>query len=263
VFVKKELLIVEASKCTSTHEKIKLKVRVGQIDFVLLIYYRQPIQQSLAPFMIDVEDELQKENGNIIIVGDVNLDARGDNAHSMKYINMLKSYNMIITNNMSTRNISGRVIDHFCTNFIDPATINNNTITNSLSDHNIILSILNNIKSSVNKTTLKFSSTNYECLREEFSKVLPEELILNIKDSNLIAERLTKATMDAINKSTRTLKFTLKGSEKICDWYTLKVVRAIKKKDQLINKFKRNTNNQYLKLRVKMTSKRIKTLIRT
>jgi exonuclease III len=142
IFIKKDILVKEVVKESSTFEKIKLVLSLNKNDYKVLSYYRNPIQQSLEPFLKDVEEELLENVKNTIMIGDVNLDANADNKDSERYINLLKSYDMSVTNTIKTRNESGRIIDHCCINFVDMTTIKNYTINTRLSDHNVVLTEL-------------------------------------------------------------------------------------------------------------------------
>jgi GTP1/Obg family GTP-binding protein len=81
-------------------------------EYKVLCYYREPTTDSFSPFILDVEKELSEGNAHTMIIGDVNLDANSDNKSSSEYINLLKSYDMKVTNKNMTRNASGRIIDH-------------------------------------------------------------------------------------------------------------------------------------------------------
>lgn len=155
LYVRKDILILENHKATTTFEKIKLRLKLQDMEIVLLNYYRPPVPQSFKPFIEDVEDEITKYNGNIIIVGDVNLDSNGDNAISAQYLNLLDSYNLKIANNVRTRNASGRIVDHFKLNFLDKTDIKSHTIKNNISDHNIIITQLKGIRSVTRNKTIK------------------------------------------------------------------------------------------------------------
>lgn len=136
VFVKKSIPIKMIDKKSTTFEKIKMIININNIDYKVLIYYRNPVQQSLEPFLKDLEDELLENNKHTIIIGDVNLDSRSDN--SERYVELMRSYDMSITNTKVTRNMSGRIIDHCCINFIDKTEVKNYTTNTRLSDHNIV-----------------------------------------------------------------------------------------------------------------------------
>lgn len=145
VFIKKEIFIKSVSKSSTTFEKIKFTTHMNGTDYKILCYYRNPVYQSLEPFLTDIEEELQ-ENIKIIIIGDVNLDANADNKDSKKYLSIMKSYDCEVTNNIKTRNESNRIIDHLAINFTGRNKIVNNTIHNRLSDHNAIITDIRCIK---------------------------------------------------------------------------------------------------------------------
>jgi hypothetical protein len=71
------------------------------------------------------------------LAGDINIDVQDNCKTTNEYINTLSSYNIKVLNNVKTRNISSKVIDHFAANFHEDLSTLNFTIHNRLSDHNI------------------------------------------------------------------------------------------------------------------------------
>ena len=157
LFVKKDILVLDNQKVTSSFEKIKLRIKLKDIEMVILSYYRPPVPESFKPFIEDVEDEMMKYNGNKIIVGDVNLDSNCDNI----------------------RNASGRIIDHLTMNFMNKFNIQNHTIKNTLSDHNIIISHLKGIKTVTNNAVIKIERNNSDKLRENFNALMSQSSIVS------------------------------------------------------------------------------------
>lgn len=261
MYVKKDIAVIEHAKFSSTYEKLVLKIKVDGNFVTLLAYYRQPTSNSFIPFINDVEEELKKRKEKVLIIGDINLDARGDNAQSMQYLNLLKSFDMTITNTEPTRNASGRVIDHFSCNFLCDTKIENSTVTTNISYHNMIISQLLHVKTVNNHMRMKFERIDYENLCDTFSKHLSSSLLYDENDPNSIAEALTNITQHAIKKSTKSFEIRVKGNRKLCEWYSYRIAKAIKHKDNLMKKFKRNKSNVSLKQRVKLAAKKLKAVI--
>lgn len=65
---------------------------------------------------MDLEKELEATTDNIIVCGDVNIDANGANKDSRDYKNLIQTYDVHVVNDTQTRDESGKVIDHVATN---------------------------------------------------------------------------------------------------------------------------------------------------
>jgi hypothetical protein len=196
-----------------------------------------------------------------MIAGDVNLDSKCDNQISLQYKNLLDSYDMKITNTFGTRSASGRIIDHVAVNFHDKIQIVNHTIKNNISDHNMILSQFKQVKSINVTKTFKVERTDYECLRATFESLSTKFITAN-KDPNILAQQLIDATQQAINTSTKTLTFKIKCTKRICEWYNLTVLKAIKRKDSITRKWRKNRQNLELKRRMKLATSKLTHTIR-
>lgn len=262
VYVKKEIIVNEVVKSSSSHEKIKLKIKIEGIDLCLLSYYRQPLSSALKPFMDDLEDELRRTDTKMIIIGDVNINAKPDSSDSADYINLLTSYDMIIKNVHQTRNASGRIIDHLASNFDTNMKIRNFTITNSISDHNAILTQLTNWKSSNSVRLVKFERTNFNALRQHFKSFTNTSSILNNNDPDEISNALINAIDNSLKKSTKTVKYKIKSDLSICHWYNEHIIRAIKLKDTAARKWRRNKSSNYFKLKLRSASRRLRQIIK-
>ena len=125
LFAKKNLIVHELQKNSTTFEKIAFKTKIDNKEVRFLTYYRQPKHESIAPFMKDLEEEINSYSGKTIILGDVNLDSNSDNHESRRYMKLLESYDYEITNSYKTRNISERIIDHVGMNFNRESCIDN------------------------------------------------------------------------------------------------------------------------------------------
>lgn len=143
VYAKKDLKINqnEIVKSTTSFEKLKLPISLNGTTVNVICYYRPPVSNTTQSFMDDLEHELAS-NSKMVIVGDVNYNSTPDNVESANYINLLSSYNVNILNLHATRNVSGRVIDHFASNLDADSMVRNFTVTNGISDHNLIVTQL-------------------------------------------------------------------------------------------------------------------------
>lgn len=262
VFVKKEIPIKMIEKQSTTFEKIKMIINLSNKDYKVLIYYRNPIQQSVEPFLKDLEDELSGSNKQTIMIGDVNLDARSDNKESERYVEILKSYDMNITNTNATRNESGRIIDHCCVNFMDKFEVKNYTINTKLSDHNIVMTELSCIKKEKEEKIIELEYINWKKLKEIFIKLQSKSQIMHEVDPNRIADQLITLTKEAIRHATRKTRFKFKKNSKICRWFNTRILNAIKHKDRMSRICKRKKGNILMKNRLVQASRKLKKIIK-
>jgi len=226
-------------------------------EYKVLCYYRQPTADSFTPFLSDVEKELLERNAHTMIIGDVNLDANGDNKNSSDYLNLLKSYDMRITNSAMTRNASGRIIEHMTINYDEFELVSNFTIKNNLSDHNAVISQILNLQTARSIKIIEKKVTNWDDCRKIFDKLSLEADIINDMDPETIASKLTDITQKAINKSSSILRFRIANEDKICAWYNLKILKSMKIKDRLAKRHRRNKKCKLTKKRLKCATSRL------
>lgn len=262
VYLRKEILVTSTVKSSSTHEKIKLNLSIEGNEITLLCYYRQPLSSTLKPFVKDIEHEVSKTNSKLIIVGDVNINAKQELSDTNEYVNMLASYDVNIMNSYQTRNVSGRLIDHFATNISHSSSLRNFTITNSLSDHNIIITQIRNWKISNIPHTISFRRTNFKALRNHFRSLATASNMLDIQAPNDISIALTNAIKTAINQSSKIVRYKIKSHQKVCKWFNEKVIKAIKSKDSAVRKWRKNKKNVLLKTKMRIATRKMEIVIR-
>jgi len=197
VFIREGLEVEEMSKHSSAFEMIKIKLKNPhhiQEYISILCYYRQPKNFSFGPFLKNIGNELEQSEPHTIIIGDINLDAnlvKKTDSQSKQYIDKLKCYNFITTNNIPTGKESSRVIDHFTINFKNEYSVKNFTIKNDISDHRMVLSILTKVPESIIKHSTEI--INPENIFGECDS------FMNIKDTNTLANKLIVMTQKALN----------------------------------------------------------------
>lgn len=203
VFIRKDILVKMVIKESTTFEKIKIIINVRKTDFKILSYYRNPVQQSLDPFLNDLEQELLENHKNTVVIGDVNLDSNADNKESERYVTLMKSFDVEITNTIKTRNESGRIIDHCAINFQHMTIVKNYTVSTRLSDHNIIMSELANIKKEKVEKIIEMEVINWKKLCAHFGMLQSRSEIMNEVEPNEIAKQLTEMTKESIKIATK------------------------------------------------------------
>ncbi|XP_070490697.1 uncharacterized protein [Chironomus tepperi] len=155
VYIHNHIKIDKITIKSSSYEKIKIVLNSKKTT--ILCYYRQPKLVSYKPFMKDINEEMEKSQNHMIIVGDINLNKNDDSEKLNKYKLLLTCYNFHIMNNAVTRNVSGTIIDHLILNFKNKCNVRNYTVNvPQHSDHNMVISFISNVKSnSCNKITIK------------------------------------------------------------------------------------------------------------
>lgn len=262
IFIRKSIKVLKIEKFTDLFEKILITMKINNTCFSLIGYYRPPDPKSIIPFMSDIELEISTKTNRTIIIGDINIDSNGDNKESRNYINLLKSYNMVVSNTVQTRNMSNKTIDHFITNFSNECTIENHTIHNNLSDHNFVLSTVNDTKSKRQKVVKEFIHKDYNAMMKDWNNDPVKEEILAMNDPDDITNSLISLTNKIIKAHTSVTRIKLSNKYKDCPWYNLKVIKALRKKRSLAKRLKRDKKNRIsLKRHLLMQSRKVKKII--
>lgn len=261
LYIKKELATYNMKKCSTTFEKISFKTKIGTKILRLICFYRQPLQISFKPFMEDLEADISTDECDTIIIGDVNLDGNADNLDSQRYVQMLHSYAYEISNTITTRSKSGRIIDHVCSNFLSTSIVKNYTIENHISDHNMIVTKLENFKHIASRRKITSSSTDFSKLRNDFQLAAQTSNILNAYNPNEIANVLVDITKTSISSATSSKKLSIKQSP-LCAWYNSRIAEAIQKKDKIAQKTRSHKNNVGYKLKLHAASRSLKEIIK-
>lgn len=194
VYVKKGLLIVNVDKFSDGFERISINMKINNKGYKLIAYYRAPSQTNWKIFIKDIENEIKSTNDRIIVAGDINVDPNEKNNSSNMYCHLLDTFNIKVMNDKMTRNISGKVIDHFACNFHEESAIQNHTVHNSLSDHNLIISVIEDTKIHNVSKFKCLKRVDYNKAAKQLSTSIDFNSILMIDDPNIIADSLVRNT---------------------------------------------------------------------
>ena len=260
IFVKNQIKLINAESHTSSFERITLDILVEQKKYSLIAYYRPPEPNNLAKFYEDLEEEIRHKNGRVIIVGDMNIDKNGNAKDAKEYKNLLDSYNMEIVNGCSTRNASNKIIDHFTCNFKNDLSIDNYTIQNSLSDHNMIITSINDTHIRNQFVLKEYKSTDYEKIKTDLSSKLNKSNIFNETEPDKIANELTDMLKEVIRKNTKIVKLRIRQENAVCPWYNSKVLTILKRKRAIARKL-RIWRNEHLRCKLVAISKKLKNTV--
>lgn len=128
VYVKKSLDHTCEKIYSNDFDKILVDVPANSKSLKISCCYRPPNSENFHNFMTDLEDEMSSFHGDHMVLGDLNIDWLGDCMETRKFRDLLASYGYTVTNNIRTRPVSGKIIDHVVCNFIEHIPISNFTI---------------------------------------------------------------------------------------------------------------------------------------
>lgn len=255
IYAKKDIFVDCSKSNTTSFESLDLYIKVDNIRFRVLAYYRAP-STPVNDFLDDVESKISSNNSMTFLCGDININGLPSDCDSSKYVSLLSSYGYAVTNNIRTRDASGRIIDHAAANFHQQFDICNDTIVfdKKFSDHNIVITSVPFIRIQKLSQSRTISTVDYELLGKYFF-LQPSDLEKG-DDSNLIADKIIGATKRAIEHSTSIKTYNVKRAEKLCDWACSDVLDAMKEKDKWLKKRRRNRKSE--KYRRKLSKATIK-----
>lgn len=231
VFIKKCLPHNLVESTSTDFDKIVVNLALNNLKITLICVYRPPIAANLSNFLNDLERVLADNNENKLLVGDINIDWTGNASDSAKYKSLLFSYEMEVTNDIRTRPISGRIIDHVASNFHNKISFSNYTVDQDkwFTDHCGIFTLIQTSLVKSKRGCVTRSKINYEKLDEKFE--WPHNVDMN--DLENFANNLVKSTRGAIDACTTTISIKVKHPEKIGEHVNAELLSLINEKDKL------------------------------
>lgn len=226
-------------------------------DIVITAYYRPPENNNIDCFFTHFEHILNAQWSNFhVCVGDFNINVKNTditrpNSLSLKFINLLQSYDFHILNNCVTRPASDSVLDLVIARTPKNICAYNCTIENTLSDHNGICTIFGAKKNIHNDRAIK-KVTNYNGLCEKLSTIFSNKPLFS--SVNEYYSFFSKSIQDTTNEMTIVSVVKIKKSNKYCPWMNPTLKAAIATKTNLYRKYKGNRHNIYLKQKVKLAT---------
>lgn len=246
VYVNNDLSHSLTLSYSSSFELILLNVSKNNFNTSLICTYRPPDYLNFPLFIDELEKILNKIKGNVMIVGDINIDWLSTTYENVQYKCLLLSYEMEVTNTIRTRPISGKIIDHAATNFHLKTGIKNLTIDQDswFTDHSAILSLIKITREKEKQSTVVRSKVHFDKLCDHF-KITN---ISNIDDVDIVANEIDKAVKGVVNDCTTITKYKVKQPSKIGDHVNAELLDLIKIKDKLRKKLnKRSTTDIKIK----------------
>lgn len=269
IYVKKEITITKHETHSSTFEKISFDINHNEQRLKLITYYRPPESQKLKnikEFMNDVETEISDDNERIMLIGDINIDISENCRNARDYNNLITGYDMKLLNNQVTRDVSGKIIDHVSVNFSDSCNFSVHTISldKNFTDHNMIVTTIEDMCLIKKESEIKtYDFVDYEKLVNIIHESQEINDILNCTDVNVIAQRLTKSTYDAIQSCTKTFKIKTNNNLKLIPWLNKRIKKIQNKKNKIRKKMKKNDTCLNTKKQYKDISLKLKKAIKT
>lgn len=224
-------------------------------SFKLSSIYRPPRGSSVEKLLNYLDGILSKYSGsNLLVVGDVNVNMRrlsstSPNSLPNRYQDLMSSYDMSVLNGYITRLSTQSIIDHVCSNCFEKISTLNCTIENDLSDHNAILT---NISASVHHRTDFFNQThyNFDAVNDKLQIDVDSSKWPNSENVNLLYNYFSDCLDEALSQNSVTCTRPVRSERSPCPWMNIHLEDAIKDKNNLYNKYKRNRLNVRLALRL-------------
>lgn len=264
-YIKNSIEVKNHTESSNQFEKIVAFLNCSKISIRLIAYYRAPIHSTIPEFLADLEDELSVSDMKTVILGDINIHSTTlsirpvpeDNI-SKQYSELLSSRGYCVTNNLPTRPISARNIDHVTTNFHKQFNFHNDVIEIDpvLTDHNIIVTSIGlPMKPPSSISVIERTKIDHNKLVDNFPDI--EHLVRSCENPNEIAEMLLNAMRTAVNASSSTIKFVVKHSEKIKEWMSNKTINLIIEKDKLLCKRRKKPHNNKIRDELRIFSEKL------
>ena len=255
VYARSSIRSEQITLASSNYEHVHLNLTVGESHYRLLALYRAPDPANFGEFMSNLEEFMSCGHIKTIIVGDLNISIPNLSvrpylldSNGKKYIDLLTGYGYKVTNNLPTRPISGKTIDHVVTNVNQSTQIYNHTIEidSLLSDHNAIITCL---RIDSNRPRQIRAITKPKLNLDKLAGNLPDapEDWFKSSDANFIANSLTHALQTAISSSTTFKNFSVKHEERICEWSSVETLSLISEKDKLLRKRRKKPRSQKIR----------------
>lgn len=229
-------------------------------SLIVSAYYRPPDDHIFSEFMQHLNSILDSGDSPHVVVGDINIDSNSSSRKLDNYLNVISSYGFAITNTNITRPSSSSIIDHVLFNYQANFSLINDTIFNSDSDHNFILS-------SINFTPNKNQTDNHYKLKTNFTKLqqllemrFSPAYMGNFDNPNDFYNYFTNTLTKSISDSTTKHLINNKKSS-ICPWINENLQSLFnssrnlrKKKNKLLSQGK---NIEHIETKIKSLSEKI------
>jgi hypothetical protein len=225
------------------YEKLLIKIKFNGSWIKVVSYYRPPKPENLDKLLDDVESELMQD-GNLLLLGDCNINTLSNDKLSKEYKQLLSSYGACICNSLETRPSSKTLLDHIILR-INNVDFRADSIGGSRSDHNIVTAALNINWNNKNKL-VKRKFTDFKKLHSKFKFNVDD--FISCDAVNSMEQSLTNAIIDSTNKATTTRSFNVKNNTSVPRWYSGKILELMNRKDKILLKLRKHKDGQHAAL---------------
>lgn len=222
-----------------------LIMKIGTTAAIIAIY-RSPSARNLDVFHASLNQIFQALGTfkNVILTGDINININSDNCNAgiQDYLNICSFHGFMPAHTLPTHQ-SGSCLDHMIvkSNFSYITLVTNSTIT----DHHAVLLTLNLTLPKQNypqtKTQLNTNKLEYDLCNIDFSPVF------NTPDANFALSYLIKHVQSAILRNTAVITVKKKNYN-IKPWITPGLIRCIRQRDKLHQRYRRDPDNLVTKI---------------
>lgn len=223
----------------------------------ILAIYRSPSIANANDFILSLDVYLEniKNNKNVIIVGDINInliyrveEKSHERLNRLGYLNMLAMHGLLPGHSLPTRGPS--CLDHVILklqpeNYTATIAIANTTVTDHFMN---ILKITNKIHSNKLIKTKTRTTLNTKNALYHLEHNLPE--LLTLKNPNLLTDTLIKTIQECLKIHTIKKLIPLKN-QMLKPWMTIGLLRCIRNRNLIQKKLKLDPHNDILKITFK------------
>lgn len=222
------------------HHRVAVKIKMGRISVSINGLYRPP-DGDTARLLATIEDILSNAEGSEhnILAGDINIPVnRPLDRDVLRYLQLLNSFSMVVTNTFVTRPLSNNILDHVISSVSDAPRITNFTMECELSDHNYVLTEL---KLSNRRESKQLSKTrvNYNAVDSQFHQFLVSEDWTS-RPVNARLQAITGKYAKLVEENSTTTTVEVKVKNNCCPWYNFDIWKLGNIRDSMLKKWKRN-----------------------
>lgn len=226
---------------------IEVVVQAVQSRITIHGIYRPPgfDTENFLSFVEQLISSLNPRNP-CFLLGDMNIAVNDTESREVqKYLQLLASYNMTVTNTYCTRPASNNILDHVVCQTEISERITNSTLDCDLSDHCYVITHFNVTIGKVNRTLTK-SIVNHREISTHFR--------LFLQSTNLSIMQPNERILAIVNRYThlkerfsRTISVEVKVKQNVCPWYNFDIWKLGRISNNLFQRWKRNRNDQHIK----------------
>uniref|UniRef100_A0A1W7R639 Putative tick transposon n=1 Tax=Aedes albopictus TaxID=7160 RepID=A0A1W7R639_AEDAL len=238
---------VKANTADDGLHHIETAILPGKSRVTVHGIYRPPSFDSNRFFsFVESIISLSDPRNPCFILGDINfpinsIDSRG----AQTYLQLLASYNMLVTNTHVTRPTSSNILDHVVCHAETSERITNCTMDCNLSDHCYIVTHFNTKIEKCTRTLYK-SVVNHRLLETHFLSFLETTDFSSMQPNDRLLA-ITSRYKQLKDSFSKTITVEVKVKKNVCPWYNLDIWKLGRISNNLFQRWKRNRQDQHVK----------------